>query len=194
MSEYGIKPYSKAVIKLLKGVVENNDVVWNDLLTYQADIQNYISTMGLELIVKKDEGFAFVKQTILDDDKTINLVSRRQYGFEVSVMLVVLRHMLEDFDSNPTLSQATDRYVTAEDIKEETEMFLPVSYNKVKFEKELDNNIEKIIGFGFLVSPKNKEGEKRYRIHRIIKEKVTLDDLLDFKKQLNDYDTADESI
>ena len=194
MSEYGIKPYSKAVIKLLKGVVENNDVVWNDLLTYQADIQNYISTMGLELIVKKDEGFAFVKQTILDDDKTINLVSRRQYGFEVSVMLVVLRHMLEDFDSNPTLSQATDKYVTAEDIKEETEMFLPVSYNKVKFEKELDNNIEKIIGFGFLVSPKNKEGEKRYRIHRIIKEKVTLDDLLDFKKQLNDYDTADESI
>lgn len=194
MSEYGIKPYSKAVIKLLKGVVENNDVVWNDLLTYQADIQNYISTMGLELIVKKDEGFAFVKQTILDDDKTINLVSRRQYGFEVSVMLVVLQHMLEDFDSNPTLSQATDKYVTAEDIKEETEMFLPASYNKVKFEKELDNNIEKIIGFGFLVSPKNKEGEKRYRIHRIIKEKVTLDDLLDFKKQLNDYDTADESI
>lgn len=46
MSEYGIKPYSKAIIKLLKGVVENNDVVWNDLLTYQADIQNYISTMG----------------------------------------------------------------------------------------------------------------------------------------------------
>ena len=194
MSEYGIKPYSKAVIKLLKGVVENNDVVWNDLLTYQSDIQNYISTMGLELIVKKDEGFAFVKQTILDDDKTMNLVSRRQYGFEVSVMLVVLRHMLEDFDSNPTLSQATDRYVTAEDIKEETEMFLPVSYNKVKFEKELDNNIDKIVDFGFLVAPKNKEGEKRYRIHRIIKEKVTLDDLLDFKKQLNDYDTADESI
>lgn len=194
MSEYGIKPYSKAVIKLLKGVVENNDVVWNDLLTYQADIQNYISTMGLELIVKKDEGFAFVKQTILDDDKTINLVSCRQYGFEVSVMLVVLRHMLEDFDSNPTLSQATDKYVTAEDIKEETEMFLPASYNKVKFEKELDNNIDKIVDFGFLVAPKNKEGEKRYRIHRIIKEKVTLDDLLDFKKQLNDYDTADESI
>lgn len=194
MSEYRIKPYSKAVIKLLKGVVENNDVVWNDLLTYQADIQNYISTMGVELIVKKDEGFAFVKQTILDDDKTINLVSRRQYGFEVSVMLVVLRHMLEEFDSNPTLSQATDKYVTAEDIKEETEMFLSASYNKVKFEKELDNNIDKIVDFGFLVAPKNKEGEKRYRIHRIIKEKVTLDDLLDFKKQLNDYDTADESI
>lgn len=62
MSEYGIKSYSKAVIKLLKGVVENNDTVWSDIITYQTDIQNYISVMGLELIVKKDEGFAFIKQ------------------------------------------------------------------------------------------------------------------------------------
>lgn len=194
MNEYGIKAYSKAVIKLLKGVVDNNDTVWGDILTYQADIQNYISVMGLELIVKKDDGFAFIRQLMLDDTKAINLVSRRQYGFDVSVMLVVLRQMLEDFDSNPTESQAADKYVTSLDIKEETEMFLPASYNKVKFEKELDNNIERIVGFGFLVPPKNNEGEKRYKIHRIIKEKITIDDLLDFKKQLSDYDTANESI
>lgn len=194
MSEYGIKPYSKAVVKLLKGVVENNDTVWSDILTYQTEIQDYISLMGLELILKKDEGFAFIKQRTIDDAKTVNLVSRRQYGFELSVMLVVLRQMLEDFDSNPTLSQATDKYVTAFEIKEETEMFLPSTYNKAKFEKELDNNIERLVDFGFLVAPKSYDGETRYKIHRIIKEKVTLDDLLDFKKQLNDYDTSDQSI
>lgn len=194
MSEYGIKSYSKAVIKLLKSVVENNDTVWSDIITYQTDIQNYISVMGLELIVKKDEGFAFIKQMTLDDNKTINLVTRRQYGFEISVMLVVLRQMLEDFDSNPTESQAIDKYVTAMEIKEETEMFLPTSYNKAKFEKELDNNIQRIVDFGFLVAPKNGEREKRYKIHRLIKEKVTLDDLLEFKTQLNEYDTTDQSI
>ena len=194
MSEYGIKPYSKAVVKLLKGVVENNDTIWSDILTYQTEIQDYISLMGLELILKKDEGFAFIKQRTNDDAKTVNLVSRRQYGFELSVMLVVLRQMLEDFDSNPTLSQATDKYVTAFEIKEETEMFLPATYNKAKFEKELDNNIERIVDFGFLVAPKSNDGETRYKIHRIIKEKITLDDLLDFKKQLNDYDTSDQSI
>lgn len=194
MSEYGIKPYSKAVVKLLKGVVENNDTVWSDILTYQTEIQDYISLMGLELILKKDEEFAFIKQRTNDDAKTVNLVSRRQYGFELSVMLIVLRQMLEDFDSNPTLSQATDKYVTAFEIKEETEMFLPSTYNKAKFEKELDNNIERIVDFGFLVAPKSNDGETRYKIHRIIKEKITLDDLLDFKKQLNDYDTSDQSI
>lgn len=194
MSEYGIKPYSKAVVKLLKGVVENNDTIWSDILTYQTEIQDYISLMGLELILKKDEGFAFIKQRTIDDAKTVNLISRRQYGFELSVILVVLRQMLEDFDSNPTLSQATDKYVTAFEIKEETEMFLPSTYNKAKFEKELDNNIERLVDFGFLIAPKSNDGETRYKIHRIIKEKVTLDDLLDFKKQLNDYDTSDQSI
>ena len=152
MNEYGIKAYSKAVIKLLKGVVDNNDTVWGDILTYQADIQNYISVMGLELIVKKDDGFAFIRQLMLDDTKAINLVSRRQYGFDVSVMLVVLRQMLEDFDSNPTESQAADKYVTSLDIKEETEMFLPASYNKVKFEKELDNNYRANCGVRFSCS------------------------------------------
>lgn len=188
-----IKPYSRAVVRLLKDIVEKNDAVWDDVLTYQSDIQDYIGTMGLELIVKKDDGFAFVKQLKLDDDKTMNLVSRKQYGFEVSVMLIVLRQILEDFDSNPTM-QATDKYVTAAEIKEEAEMFLPASYNKVKFENGLDSHINRIIEFGFLVPPKHQEGEKRYRIHRIIKEKVTLDDLSDFKNQLNSYDTGNESL
>lgn len=193
MNNSNIKPYSKAVVKLMKGIVEKNDIVWNDVLTYQSDIQDYIAVMGLDLIVKKDEGFAFVKQFKLDDDKTMNMVSRRQYGFEVSVMLIVLRQILEDFDSNPTM-QATDKYVTAAEIKEEIEMFLPISYNKVKFENGLDSHINRIIDFGFLVPPKNQEGEKRYKIHRIIKEKITLDDLSDFKNQLNSYDAGNESI
>lgn len=193
MNSSNIKPYSKAIVKLLKGIVEKDDAVWNEVLSYQSDIQDYIAVMGLELIVKKDEGFAFVKQFKLDDDKTMNIVSRRQYGFEVSVMLIVLRQILEDFDSNPTM-QATDKYVTASEIKEETEMFLPTSYNKVKFEKELDSNIDKIVKFGYLIEPKHQEGEKRYKIHRIIKEKITLDDLLDFKNQLNSYDAGNEPI
>ena len=167
MNATNIQPYSRAVVKLLKGIVEKDDVVWNDVLDYQSEILDYISVMGLELIVKKDEGFAFVKQLKLDDDKTLNMTSRRLYGFEVSVILIVLRQILEDFDSNPTESQASYKYVTATEIKEEAELFLPTTFNRAKFEKDLD---------------------------RYIKEKVTLDDLLEFKNKLNDYDAADESL
>ncbi len=195
MSTTDIKPYSKAIVKLLKGIVEYNDPAWNDLLQYQADIQAYLGVIGLELIVKKDEGFAFVRQAILDDGKTINLATRRQLGFEISVILIVLRNMLYEFEMNPTDSQADEKYVTTTQIKEEVEMFLPVGFNQVKFKQDLDSNISKVIDMGFLAEVKKLEtDETLYRIHRIIKEKVTLDDLAEFKQKLKEYDTTDESI
>lgn len=195
MSTTDIKPYSKAIVKLLKGIVEYNDPAWNDILQYQADIQAYLGVIGLELIVKKDEGFAFVRQAMLDDGKTINLATRRQLGFEISVILIVLRNMLYEFEMNPTDSQADEKYVTTTQIKEEVEMFLPVGFNQVKFKQDLDSNISKVIDMGFLAEMKKLEtDETLYRIHRIIKEKVTLDDLAEFKQKLKEYDTTDESI
>ena len=196
MNISNIKPYSKAIVKLLKGIVEYNDPVWNDILIYQSDIQNYLSVIGLNLIVKKDEGFAFVKQAVLDDEKTLNLVTRRQLGFEVSVILIILRQMLEDFEMNPTDSQADEKYVTPSQIKDEVELFLPSRFNQIKFKQDLDNYISKVIDLGFLVASKQTDTgtETRYKIHRIIKEKITLDALNDFKKKLHDYDTTDESI
>lgn len=195
MSTTDIKPYSKAIVKLLKGIVEYNDPAWNDILQYQADIQAYLGVIGLELIVKKDEGFAFVRQAILDDGKTINLATRRQLGFEISVILIVLRNMLYEFEMNPTDSQADEKYVTTTQIKEEVEMFLPVGFNQVKFKQDLDSNISKVIDMGFLAEVKKLEtDETLYRIHRIIKEKVTMDDLAEFKQKLKEYDTTDESI
>lgn len=195
MSTTDIKPYSKAIVKFLKGIVEYNDPAWNDILQYQADIQAYLGVIGLELIVKKDEGFAFVRQAMLDDGKTINLATRRQLGFEISVILIVLRNMLYEFEMNPTDSQADEKYVTTTQIKEEVEMFLPVGFNQVKFKQDLDSNISKVIDMGFLAEVKKLEtDETLYRIHRIIKEKVTLDDLAEFKQKLKEYDTTDESI
>lgn len=182
-----IQPYSRAIVRLLKGMVERNNSVWNDIIIYQTEIQNYISVIGLELIVKKDEGFAFVKQIELDEGNTLNLVSRRQIGFEISIVLVVLRQILEEFDSNPTETQSFDKFITNTEIKDEVELFLPEKFNRVKFIKELDNYVKKAVEFGFLVETKRNETEVRYKIHRIIKEKITLDDLQEFKNKLQEY-------
>jgi len=182
-----IQPYSKAIVRLLKGTVERNNSVWNDIVIYQTEIQDYISVIGLELIVKKDEGFAFVKQVELDEGNTLNLVSRRQIGFEISIVLIVLRQILEEFDSNPTETQSFDKFITNTEIKDEVELFLPEKFNRVKFIKELDRYVKGAVDFGFLVETKRTETEVRYKIHRIIKEKITLDDLQEFKTKLQEY-------
>ena len=187
MNETKIQPYSKAIVRLLKGTVERNANVWEDILAYQPEIQDYISVIGLELIVKKEEGFAFLRQMETEDGGTLNLVSRRRIGFETSIVLVVLRQVLEEFDSNPIETQTFEKFITNNEIKEEVELFLPEKYNKVKFIKELDGYINKVVELGFLKEIDKKENETRFQIHRIIKEKITLDDLLELKNKLQEY-------
>ncbi|AHW58998.1 protein of unknown function [Draconibacterium orientale] len=184
--EQNIKPYSKAIVKLLKGVIDRNSNEWEDLILYQNEIQEYISQIGLELILKKDDGFAFVKQFEDNEGKTLGLVTRRQIGFETSIVLVVLRQSLEEFDSNPT-QLATEKFITDTEIKDELELFLQEGYNKLKFQKDLESYIKKAVELGYLKEIGKKDNETKYQIHRIIKEKITLDILQDFKIKLQEY-------
>jgi hypothetical protein len=185
--EKNLKPYSRAIVKLLKSPVERSSNLWDDVVNYQIEIQDYISEMGLELIVKKDEGFAFVKQFEDSEGNTLGLIIRRQIGFETSIVLVVLRQSLEEFDSNPTQFQVAEKFITDSEIKDEVELFLPEKFNRVKFLKELDSHIKRIVELGYLKEISKKENETKYQIHRIIKEKITLDILQEFKLKLQTY-------
>lgn len=181
------KPYSKAIVKLLKGAIGRNSNVWDDVVNYQTEIQDYISQIGLELIVKKEEGFAFIKQFEDSEGNTLGLVIRRQIGFETSIVLVVLRQSLEEFDSNPSQFQVSEKFITDSEIKEEVELFLQEGYNKLKFQKDLSGYINRIVELGYLSEVSKKENETKYQIQRIIKEKVTLDILQEFKIKLQGY-------
>lgn len=183
-----IKPYSKSIAKLLKGTVESKDTVWNDIILYKNDIQQYINQIGLELILKEDDGYAYIKQFEIDEEgNTIGLVSRRKVGFETSILLVILRQIIEEFEYNPIDIQSNERYISHEELRDEIELFLPEQYNKVKFIKDLDNYITRTQELGYLKEVKSNDTEKLYKIHRIVKEKVTLDMLKEFKEKLQVY-------
>lgn len=185
--EKNIKPYSKAIVKLLKSPVDRNSTVWDDVVNYQLEIQDFICQIGLELIVKKDEGFAFVKQFEDSEGNTLGLIVRRQIGFETSIILVVLRQSLEEFDSNPTQFQVAEKFITDSEIKEELELFLQEGYNRLRFLKDLDKYIKNVVDLGYLKEVSKKDNETKYQIHRIIKEKITLDILQEFKTKLQEY-------
>ena len=182
-----LTPYGRTEVRLLKGPVDHTDEKpWEDILNYQTEIQKFVSQIGLELIVKRDEGFAYLKQVESEDGKTVGLIPRQQLGFEVSVILIILRQMLEEFDSNMDELYATERFVTADELKERIELFLPERFNRVKLLNEIDMYINRIVGFGYLKEIK-RDNVSTYQIHRIIKEKVTLDKLQEFKNKLQEY-------
>lgn len=182
-----IAPYGRTVVRLLKGPVEATDTnAWEDILNYQSEINKYLMNIGIELIVKRDEGFAYIKQIVDDEDRTTGLIPRQQLGFEISVILIILRQMLEEFDSNMDELYATERFVSADELKERIEIFLSERFNRVKLLSEIDTYINRIVSLGYLKLIK-RDNVNTYQIHRIIKEKVTLDKLQEFKDKLQEY-------
>lgn len=159
---------------------------WEDILNYQSEINKYLMNIGIELIVKRDEGFAYIKQIVDDEDKTAGLIPRQQLGFEISVILIILRQMLEEFDSNMDELYSTECFVRADDLKERIEIFLPERFNRVKLLSEIDTYITRLVSLGYLKLIK-RDNVNTYQIHRIIKEKVTLDKLQEFKDKLQEY-------
>ncbi|MEM6316515.1 MAG: DUF4194 domain-containing protein [Bacteroidota bacterium] len=185
-----IKPYSKAVVRLLKGTVDKGSTVWPDILNYRDEIQAYINQIGLELILREGDGYACLRQfEINDEGQTIGLVARRQIGFEASVLLVMLRQILEEFEANPIEFQTNEKIIFKSELRDELELFLPEKYNRVQFLKELDTHIKRIVDLGYLKEMKSNFGEEpRYKLHKIIKEKVTIDTLNEFKEKLENYE------
>lgn len=182
------QPYSRAIVQLLKSPVDKEDnlSLWDDINLNQIAIQNIIGILGLELIVKKDEGFAFVRQLEDEQGNTLGLIKRQAIGFETSIVLVVLRQVLEDFDNNPTKIQSFEKIISHSEIKEEVALFLSERYDTVKFMKDIDKYIDKARELGYLKVIAAKD-DMRYQIHRIIKEKITLDTLQEFNEKLKAY-------
>lgn len=185
--EQHIKPYSKAVVKLLRQPIESSMSLWNDVLNYQVEIQDYLTVIGLELVVKKEDGFAYLKELEDSEGNTLGIISKRKIGFEASIIIVVLRQTLEEFDQNPNQFDVNEKFISFQEIKDEIELFLPETYNKVKLMKDLEINIRRIVELGYLREISRDDFDTTYQIHRIIKEKISLDQLQEFKNKLENY-------
>lgn len=182
------KDYSKSVIKLLKGTVNNSDKTWDDIIYHQKDIQKYVNVIGLELIIKDLDGYAYLRQFQIDeDDNTLGLVSRKQVGFETSVLLVILRQLLEDFENDLSDSRGSEKYIDREELIEQIELFLPEEYDTIGYLKKIDHYITTVEKLGYIKEVNIDDTSTRFKIHRIIKEKVNIDTLVSFKTKLAAY-------
>jgi Domain of unknown function (DUF4194) len=189
MSDYKkpiYEPYAHVIVKLLNGTVYNEDKIWNDLLQHQVPVTQYFETIAIDLVVEKKDGYAYLKQIEIDEERnTIGLVRRMPLKYETSLICIFLREMLDDFEINNV--DQHNLYITHKQLKEQIELFFKEKANKVKMLSKFDTYIESIVDIGFLkVLPGNynSKDETRYEVRRIIKAKITNDVLEEFKKKL----------
>jgi hypothetical protein len=181
--------YAPVIVKLLQGAIyDDNQKVWNDLLQHQFEVSQYFEKIAIELIIERQDGYAYIRQIPIDEENnTIGLVRRMPLSYELSLLCVLLRMLIDDFEVRNT--DQHNLYISHKRLKEELEIFFKEQSHKVRMLKELDRYIEQAEGLGFLkiIDKDTKvKDEIQYEVRRIIKARITNDKLEEFKRKLQE--------
>ena len=181
------KESSKVIIKLFNGVVYKNDQakLWLELEKSYASIADYLKPLGVEVVFDESEGYAYLQNLEMEEDFPV-LLRKRSLSYKVSLLIVLLRKRLTQFDMQSEDSRAI---ISTEEIVEMLELFLGESFNEVKQRKEMEGYIKKVVDLGFLKKLKNSEN---YEIKRVIKSFVNAQWLDDFEKRLAEYEPSNK--
>jgi len=187
--KHTILPYTPVLIKLLKGPVEYLEKgAWELLLQYQVELTKFLQQLGLVLVLEKDDGYAYLEQQRLDEEESVaGWVRRVQLGYDESVLLVLLRDMMAEFE----VGEASSRELIKKrrEIKEYAELFFKENPSKVKFIRDLDRLIDKVEELDFIEKMERADlsDDEKFRIKKIIKAKVDHEILENFKNQLTQH-------
>ena len=184
-----VLPYTPVFIKLLKGPVEYLEKAsWEQLLHYQGELTRFLQQMGLILVLEKEDGYAYLEQARLDEeDNVAGWVRRIQLGYDESVLLVLLRDMMAEFEVGE--GGTRELIKRRREIKEYAELFFRENASRVKFIRDLDRLIDRVEELDFLEKVEHHEliDEQKFRIKKIIKARVDNEILENFKQQLSEY-------
>jgi Domain of unknown function (DUF4194) len=176
--------FAPIAIKLLQGVIYEEDTKnWQELVkVHELPLRRYFAQIGMELIVDKVEGFAFLRQPKEDQEETAHLprlMRKRSLNFDQSVLCVLLRERLDEHAIRDTASR--EPIMTLRDIRDMVELFSRERNTQQRFLKDLKKTVDDVKNMGFLESvgqevPDN-DDERRYRVRRILKAFIDADSM-----------------
>jgi hypothetical protein len=188
------------LVQLLKGVLyeDQHAKLWHSLLQLQAAVRDYFRVLGLELYLDEAEGYAFLKQQEMDDDKQTDddeknaiprLIPRRSLTFPVSLLLVLLRKRLAEEDAS---GGETRVILSREQLTDMMLLFMPEQKNEARLNDQIKTAINRVVEYGFL--RKLKQGENDLlEIRRILKAFVDAQWLDEFQTHLTAYENFAKS-
>ena len=180
-----------ATALLIKGLFykSDNENAWLELIeSSRGVISEYFSTIGLRLEIDEVEGYAYLKTAeVLEDEEPLpKLINSRELSYKVSLLCVLLRKKIVDFEMQNESSRAV---ISKEDIIANITLFLPQKFNEVKLYKEVETTIKKVEDLGFL--KRLKSVENSYEIKSSIKAFVDAQWLSEFTQRLEEYKESD---
>lgn len=174
------------LVGLFQGVLyrDADGALWQALSDLQARVRDYCATIGLELILDDAEGYAYVRQrvTVPGEPELPRLVQRRQLSYPVSLILVLLRKKLAEFDAT---GGETRLVIGRDQITEQLRLFLPQTGNEARLLDRMDTHLNKVVELGFLQRLRGQEHQ--FEVRRILKAFVDAQWLGQFEQRMAQY-------
>ena len=177
---------SLVLVHLMKGPLyrDTHDKLWGLLLGVRPQVSDYVTVLGLNVVIDEAEGYAYLRSRPVDDDvpEFPRLVARRALSFHVSVLLALLRKRLAEFAA----SSAEIRLILSRDqIVEMLRLFMPDSTNDARLVDTIDAHINKAVELGFL--RRLRDEQDLFEVRRILKAYVDGQWLSEFDARLDEY-------
>jgi hypothetical protein len=190
--EEDYRDWAAAAVRLLQGPVYDDEPIWKLLLDNDVHVRHWLAAIGVELILDREEGFAYLSQPEPEEEGgRARLVRRMPLTFETSLLLVILREEFEHFDSANTDSRRL--YLTAAEIRERIGLYFREKTDQTRLMRELDRYINQVRELGFLRVARESSAlpggatETVYEVRRIVKAKVNTGFLEEFKRAMEEH-------
>src|SRR5882724_7049597 len=168
-----------AIIDLMRGVVyrESEEEVWATLDRHGAAVRDHFATRGVGVIVDDTEGYAYLQSQEPDDDAEPlpRLVRRRSLTYNVSLLLVLLRKRLVEFE---TTGGEGKLVLSRDQIVEMLRVFLAESSNEARVMDRVDSTVKQVIDLGFIRPLRGQPNH--WEVRRVLKAYVDAQILSDF--------------
>lgn len=180
------------VLRLLQGTLyAEENRIWSILMENLNAVREYFNRIGLELHIHRDDGMAYLTQLTEDEDPLglPRLIRRQPLSFEATLLAVLLREALDEFDlSNP---DSRDLVLTVKEIRTRLVPFLGERYDETRLIRQLDRYLSSLERLGILKEiPRqgNQDPDGRlYQVMRILKAKINNEKLEEIRQKIEDY-------
>ncbi len=177
---------ASAIIRLMQGVVyrESDEDSWGTLERSGAGVRDHFATIGVDVVVDDSEGYAYLRSRPESegDEPLPRLVRRRALTYNVSLLLVLLRKRLLEFE----ITGGEGRLVLSTDqIVEMLRLFHADSTNEARLVDQAESTIKKAVELGFLRQLRGQTDQ--WEVRRIIKAYIDAQTLSDFAGKLREY-------
>jgi hypothetical protein len=177
---------ASAIIRLMQGVVyrESDEDTWLTLERFGAGVRDHFATIGVDVVIDDAEGYAYLRSRpeVEGEEALPRLVRRRALTYNVSLLLVLLRKRLLEFETSGSEGRLV---LTRDQIVEMLRTFQAESSNEARIVDQSETTIRRATELGFLRPLRGQSDQ--WEVRRILKAYVDTETLSDFAGKLRQY-------